>query len=107
MSKPEESGESIALGCLLTLLLIPVTVSWKGFVIKLLWTWFLVPFGLPQIGIAWAIGLSSVASLFVGIINRGNGQNRSTLQGAIEGFGVALVFPAIALLVGWIASYWM
>jgi hypothetical protein len=35
-----------------------------AFAVWVLWGWFLVPLGVPPIGIAWAIGLVSLASLF-------------------------------------------
>lgn len=39
-------------------------VALNTFVLVVLWGWFVVPFGLPQIGFAWAFGLLCVASLF-------------------------------------------
>lgn len=32
-------------------------------VLFILWRWFMVPFGLPQIGFAWALGLGCVAGI--------------------------------------------
>lgn len=50
----------IALGVILSLL--------RGLVISILWGWFAVPlFGLPAIGIAYAIGLSTLLAGFFGV----------------------------------------
>jgi len=38
----------------------------RGFVLTYLWAWFVVPFGAPAIGVAWAIGIS----LIVGYLTR-------------------------------------
>jgi hypothetical protein len=35
----------------------------KGYVLATLWTWFLVPVGVPRIGIAAALGIGTLLSL--------------------------------------------
>lgn len=44
-------------------IIIPIAL-WQGFVIHLLWRWFVVPIGLPEIGILHAIGLSMFVAVF-------------------------------------------
>lgn len=44
-----------------------LNILYGGFVLTLLWSWFIVPFGVVNITIPWAIGLTCVASMFVGI----------------------------------------
>lgn len=34
-----------------------------GFVLSELWSWFVVPFGVMQISVAWGVGICTVASL--------------------------------------------
>lgn len=36
-----------------------------GVALSVLWGWFLVPFGLPPIGLAWAVGLGCVSGMLV------------------------------------------
>ncbi len=42
---------------------IPV-IMLRGFVLSVLWLWFIVPLGVSPIGIAWGIGLSILVGLF-------------------------------------------
>jgi len=38
------------------------TLFWGGFVTMILWSWFMVPLGLVEIGMAHALGLSCVVT---------------------------------------------
>lgn len=44
-------------------LLAGVLATLQGFVLVHLWAWFLVPLGLPPIGIAHAIGIALIAGM--------------------------------------------
>jgi hypothetical protein len=44
------------------LLSIPLALL-RGLILSQVWSWFIVPFGLPSIGIAWALGISIMISL--------------------------------------------
>lgn len=73
----------------------------EGWVITRLWEWFVVPqFGVAQISIAYAIGLSLVLSLlaYTPSVTRAPGEEASFSAG----FGVTFVRPLLALLVGWV-----
>lgn len=47
---------------LLLLFAIPILSIIRGFALSYLWGWFIVPFGLPEIGVAWAIGISMIVA---------------------------------------------
>lgn len=49
---------------ILCLCLIPVAVITRGYILSILWTWFLLPLNFPQISIPEAMGLSLVISFF-------------------------------------------
>lgn len=49
-----------------------VGVIYAAFSFKLLWSWFIVPFGIIDITFAWAIGLFCLAALFKGIPSADN-----------------------------------
>jgi len=77
-------------------------IAWAGYVLTVLWGWFVVPlFGLPELTIPAGLGLS----LVVGYMTK-DGQQMKTG----EDFGVAvfkallglLLKPAVALGVGWV-----
>lgn len=42
----------------------------RGFVLASLWGWFVVPLGVPALGIAQAIGISLIVSLFLAHLAR-------------------------------------
>ena len=52
-------------GSAITLVAIVPLWMLKGYVISQLWTWFLVPLDIPAIGIAQALGLAVLSSLFL------------------------------------------
>ena len=41
---------------------VPITI-WQGAVVMWMWEWFAVPFGVPALGLAHAIGVGSLVSL--------------------------------------------
>lgn len=42
-------------------------VFYSSYVLTLLWSWFIVPLGVVNITIPWAIGLSCLAGMYKGI----------------------------------------
>lgn len=55
----------------LGIVLAPALMAWRGFVLSMLWAWFIAPLGLPEIGVLWAIGLAVVISMFTPAKNSG------------------------------------
>ena len=73
-----------------------------GLVFKVMWGWFLVPLGLPQIGLAMAIGIGAIISLVshTPVRKSKKGEEFSDLA---ESLINSLLKMAILLAVGWIA----
>lgn len=89
----------------LYLLLGPVAVIWRGYVLSVLWAWFMVPLGMRPIGIALAIGLSLVASLLTGTAFLDTSkEHREPLENVLNAIAMAALVPALGLLIGWIVS---
>lgn len=90
---------------ILWVLLTPVVMIWRGYVLSILWAWFVVPFGLPPLGIAGAIGLSYVVSLMSGVayIDPLNDDDEP-LERLLKAAGMAFFVPALGLLLGWIVA---
>jgi len=42
-----------------------VSIGLNGWAASVLWRWFVVPFGAPQLTVGWAVGLMSVLGVFV------------------------------------------
>ncbi|MBK3780216.1 hypothetical protein G3A43_08090 [Paraburkholderia aspalathi] len=78
----------------------PLLTCLNGWVISVMWRWFIVPFGAPEIGVAWAIGLTAVATMFC-----------DTTTGKDESFIVAIAHDVLKaglmLLVAYIAHRFM
>lgn len=82
---------------------------WKGFVLSVLWGWFIVPFfGLPELSITYAIGISLIFGMVSGSYKP---TKTKTEKEALEDLGKTVTYsflmPAFALLVGWIVTLFM
>lgn len=88
---------------LLALGIIIVGAVVKGFVLSTMWGWFIVPLGVPDIGIAWAIGITGV----VGLLTYDATLNRDSNEGLGYAFGGAVVVPLVTLFFGWIVHLLM
>ena len=74
----------------------------NGFVLTFLWQWFIEPFGLAPIGIAWAIGLCMTIRMVT--INTETVTKDRTLPDALTNM---IVTPLIMLLIGFIVHLYM
>jgi len=77
-----------------------VFVVYNAFVIWCLWSWFMVPFGLPEISVAWAVGLSAFASSLQPVPPKRKG-------GISEAMITLSLAPLVCLSVGWVAKSFM
>lgn len=82
---------------------------WSGYVLTILWAWFVVPtFGLPPLALAPAIGLAVVVSY---LTHQYTPKAAKPDEGKWDESGRAIAHmvlkPALALLVGWIVKQWM
>ncbi|MCU4119322.1 hypothetical protein [Variovorax sp. N23] len=85
------------------ILLIAASATWRGYVLSILWGWFMVPaFGLPGLTVPLAIGLA----LVIGFLTERSAKKKEDFD---WGIAIAqLIFsPAIALLIGWIVTRFM
>lgn len=78
-----------------------LSAVWSGYVLTVLWGWFIVPFGLPALSISWAFGLILVVSLL---------RSPARKPREDETWHVLACYtlgPLFALLFGWIAHSFM
>ena len=73
----------------------------RGFVLSYLWTWFMVPLGITEIGVAWAIGIAALVAM---IVPTSSSSKEREIPEIIVEF---LVSPFIVLLFGWIVHSFM
>ena len=89
---------------LTVLLMVGVTIL-QGWVLTVLWGWFVASiFGLPQLTIPAAIGISIFINMFKSYnINR----NKASSEEKIEAALISIISPFIALLLGYIVHSFM
>lgn len=96
-----KSNNDSLIGCAVALLLIP-QVIWSGFVLSVLWGWFIsAAFNAPQLSIAPAIGLSMVVR-YLTYQQLPADKSKSSTERVIEALAVAFIQPAVTLGFGYI-----
>jgi hypothetical protein len=85
--------------------LIAISSIWRGYVLSVLWGWFVVPFfGARPLPLAMAIGISLIVGFLT--IHR-TGKEAEKEMGTAESFGLScavMVFVPLAVLAaGWVA----
>ena len=86
--------------------LIALSALWRGYVLSVLWGWFVVPaFGLPALSVPLAIGLSLIVS-FLTMHKTGNEaeKDRELSEAFIHSVVVAALVPAFVLFAGWVVT---
>ena len=86
--------------------LIAVASIWRGYVLSILWGWFVVPyFALTPLSIPLAIGLSILVSM---LISHRTGKEVEKEMGPWQSITIGLMLvtlgPAFYLLAGWIVT---
>lgn len=91
MSEKKKTGWEI----MVLVLMLPFYMAWKGYAVKVLWAWFLVPLGVVAISTSQAVGLT----LLWTFMSMRNQKMDSQSTGDLLFF--AFASPAFALLLGW------
>jgi hypothetical protein len=90
---------------LMLVLLLPIATIVDGWALSTLWGWFIVPLGVPAIGIAHAFGISCTVSLFRSRFStRKKEQEREIDEWFWEWLGTWIFKVAIVLALGWFAA---
>lgn len=80
----------------------------SGWVLSVMWGWFVVPFGVPPIGIAWAIGISLVVGYMTyqsDAVVKTDDEDR--VQTVVNLVALAVLRPLLALAIGAIVHAFM
>lgn len=77
---------------------IPLATIWWAYAVTIMWGWFIVPFGIEQIGKAHAWGLSIFISMFLYSIKAQSTKDLETI------LANAFLTPLVSLGLGWIAQ---
>lgn len=93
---------------LITFLSLPLGVAWRGYVLSILWGWFIVPtFSLPPLLIVQAIGLSCVITAFGSPFMKKTKSSNDPKTEMIQLMANLAVGPAFMLLVSWPVTWFM
>ena len=81
-----------------------VVAFWKAFVLTIIWGWFIVPLGVPAIGVLHAYGLLLFTSLVTFSVTRH--KELETID-FTERLMFGALYPAIALAVAGVLNFFM
>lgn len=95
-------NEMTLTGALLFLISSIPLALWRAYVIARLWAWYMVPLGVPAVGVVQAYGVSLVIGIVTGAAYRDATKREAEDDAAIVKriVGVA-VMSGFALLFGW------
>lgn len=103
----ENDGAKFAMGCGLVILMIPLGILLKGFVLCQMWAWFMVPLGVVSIGQAHAYGLATMTALFVAHSSSSNDDDKSVGYMVLKSLTSLILLPLLVWFVGWICHMYM
>lgn len=95
------------IGCFFFLLL-PLGALWNGYVLSVLWGWFIVPtFEIRPLGVLPAIGVAMVVGYLTKQMDTYVDKSKSINERIIQSIVYMALGPAIALVFGWVLRLFM
>jgi hypothetical protein len=102
-----ENKTIIGIAVIATIISAPIVIFYYAFALSYLWLWFLVPLGVPAIGMANALGIMLFKG-FLWVKYTPNAQADTTpLSKMVRGLGYGYAVPTIALFMGYIYHSFM
>ncbi len=78
-----------------------ISALFRGWVLSILWGWFMVPLGLPALSVVTCMGVALVIGFLTHqYVDNDNGKDGGERIARLISF--AILYPLIALLMGWI-----
>lgn len=106
-----DKKEELVLGCFSFLVLLVISPIISGFVLSILWKWFMVStFAIPLITIPQAIGISYVAKMATGTIylkENVETKDKGMTEIILIGIGQSLISPFVLLGMGYIVTLFL
>jgi len=104
--KKDNSGAVI--GCLVLFASLPIGALWSGYVLSILWAWFIVPtFETRPLAVLPAIGISLVVRYLTNQYDAYTDETKSTSERAFISLVYTFAHPALALVFGWVLHSFM
>lgn len=102
----DEAPESVAVGCILAAIALPLGIVTKAFALAKMWAWFIVPLGAPSLGAVHAYGLVLTVMMFTMGIARNKIEAKTTLTLSLGMLWSSCV-PLVVLGLGWLVKLFM
>jgi uncharacterized membrane protein len=96
-----ENDDDAVAKVIAVLVSIPATAIWRGYVLTVMWAWFVMPLGARPLGVAHAIGLA----MLVGFLT--HPAKSDPARKVMDAVVTAFLAPAIALALGWVVHSFM
>lgn len=84
------------------LFLVPVATLWQGYVLSILWGWFLAPLLGPSPAIYYLVGLTLFVRFLVKGVDTTDLKPSTEKHGVLRPFLIAFLAPAILLAYAWL-----
>ena len=105
MRYDKETGSEVFVLFVLGLLVTPFLALWRGFVIVMMWEWFIVAsFEVPGITVFAAAGLSFLIAM---LVYTPQPKGKTEVEIFSDGVSAGVIIPAFVLFWGWIFSLFM
>ena len=82
---------------ILVVVIVPLSI-WRGFVLEIMWGWFAVPLGAPDIDIAHAIGIALLIGMFLSHTPKSD-DDSPTISTILTGFFTSLLYLMLGAVV--------
>lgn len=102
--KKNDDLSFVGLGCLLVLLITPISIALNGWALATLWAWFIAPvFSVSNLSIANAIGIATVVNFIVPKPAKPKPEKKPTMGELIAQMLLEVFLnPLFAVLFGWL-----
>jgi ABC-type phosphate/phosphonate transport system permease subunit len=105
------NDDDAGLGCFVaivaSLMIAPVAV-WRGYVLSIMWAWFMVPaFGLPPLGVVAAIGVAMTVGMITHQYIKSNDDDNEIVRDIVNALLADVFGPLYILGAGWVVQGFM
>lgn len=102
-----KKDDDTAISCGLLLITLPFSTIWSGYVLSLLWQWFITAtFEIPSLSMPAAIGLALVVR-YLTYQTQPTDKSKTNTERTAEWIFTAAFWPAFALVFGFIVKSFM
>lgn len=102
--KKGDDGFDVAFGCLLLVFATAISIPLAAFAYFMLWTWFVVPLGAPDLGAWHLMGLALLVTAFT--TRTATNSTKEGMAKIYDAVGLILTKPLFLLTFGFLYAWW-